>query len=299
MRHPGHCVGVIDVGSNTVRLLVATLAGEVLPVRQERAQLGLGEEVERLGRISPAGLERAASVVRSFARSAREAGAERLQVIVTSPGRQAANGKTLARVVSAASGAPARILSAQEEGQLAWEGAVTAARPHCEPVAVVDVGGGSTQVVVGTLDGGPAWSRSLDLGSLRLTARSLSADPPGKKAIAQARDEARAALDGFLAPLPRCALAVGGSARALRKVAGSRTLGTAELAEVLRILRKTPAAEVAETYGITLGRARTLAAGTILLSEVQRRLGDVELEVARAGLREGAALALLSEASAA
>src|SRR6185437_3568127 len=102
---------------------------------------------------------------RAFARAAREAGAERLQVIVTSPGRQAENGEVLARVVGAAAGAPARILSAEDEGRLAWDGAVGAARPQSEPVAVVDVGGGSTQVVVGTLESGPAWARSIDLGS--------------------------------------------------------------------------------------------------------------------------------------
>ena len=104
-------------------------------------------------------------------------------------------------------------------------------------------------------------------------------------------------LDGFAPPLPQAALAAGGTARALRKLVG-RELDAEELDAALRIICKLPAAKVASTFGLHERRARTLAAGVVIVSCLQARLG-VPLEVSRAGLREGAALALAREPAAA
>jgi exopolyphosphatase/guanosine-5'-triphosphate,3'-diphosphate pyrophosphatase len=163
-------------------------------------------------------------------------------------------------------------------------------------VAVCDVGGGSAEAVVGTADGGPAWSRSLDIGAVRLSERFLSNDPPGRRALIEARDEVERHLEGFTPPLPQAALATGGTARALRKLVGWE-LEAEEFDVALRILGNRPSAKVAKTFGLHAHRARTLAAGIVILSCLQGRLG-VPLEVSRAGLREGAALALLDELAA-
>lgn len=288
---------IVDVGSNTVRLLVAVSDGaNVEPVREEREHLLLGRAVERDGRLAAARIEDAARCTAAYARLARGLGAREVEVIVTAPGRQAGNGADLLRALAEASGARVRLLSPDEEGRLAFAGAVAAAESVAGSIAVCDTGGGSTEVVVGTVRGGPAWTRSYDLGAVRLTERFLPEDPPGKRALALAREEVQRQLSGFVPPLPQAALAAGGTARALRKMAG-RTLGPAELAEALRELCRRPSAKTGKAFGLHEHRVRTLPAGTIVLAAVQERLG-VPLEVSRAGLREGALLALLAELSA-
>lgn len=291
-------VGIVDVGSNTVRLLVAAAGDEgLMPVEEAREHLFLGEDVERDGRLSSPRIAEAARCTAGYADLARGRGAREVQVLVTAPGRQSANAKKLVRKLAAATGAPVRILSADEEGRLAFAGAVAAASDLPGTVAVCDVGGGSAEAVVGTPEGGPAWTRSLDIGAVRLTERFLAGDPPGKRALAAARDEVERHLDGFAPPLPQAALATGGTARSVRKLVG-RELEAGEFEAALRILGKRHSSKVAKTFGLHEHRARTLPAGVVILSCLQARLG-VPLEVSRAGLREGAALELLSRQAAA
>jgi exopolyphosphatase/guanosine-5'-triphosphate,3'-diphosphate pyrophosphatase len=277
-------LGVIDVGSNTVRLLV-TCRGR--PVLSQREMLRLGADVERLGQIPADKLEQAAAVVGGYGEVARAEGVEQLEVLITSPGRQALNGEELRRRLELAAGFPTRVLSAVEEGRLAFVGAVGVASPPLRRiVAVVDVGGGSAQIVVGTRSDGPAWARSIDLGSQRLTSRLLNADPPGWEAIEAGRVEAAGYLAALSPPAVRTAYVVGGSARALKRIVGPR-LGAEEIAEAVAILAATPTDQVARRYGIDAERTRTLAAGAVILACVQERLGAT-LKVVRGGLRDGA-----------
>ncbi len=281
-------VGVIDVGSNTVRLLLARGGSPVLNLREP---LGLGECVEQLGRIPDAKLADAARIVEHFADAGWAEGATQLEVLITSPGRQAANGHELLAAIRAASSAPARILSADEEGRLAFAGALSASggAPN-RPVAVVDVGGGSAQVAAGTRRTGAHWLRSIDLGSRRLTSRLLTDDPPGAARIAAARAEVEHSLGDFQPPATRSALAVGGSARALRRIVGGR-LGADELAEATAILSVTPQRDLIDRYDVNPQRAATLAGGAVILSVLQQHLG-ASMKVVRAGLRDGAVLQL-------
>jgi exopolyphosphatase/guanosine-5'-triphosphate,3'-diphosphate pyrophosphatase len=291
-------VAIVDVGSNTVRLLVASRSSDhVEPLREERAYLGLGAVVEREGRVPEEKIAQAANVARGFSRIARSLDADNVEVIVTAPGRLSDNADVLLAALACSTGWPVRILSADEEGRLAFAGALARADDLPESVAVCDVGGGSTEILVGTRSAGPVWGRSFELGSIRLTHRFFGSDPPDKRAVAALRAEVERRLAGIVPPLPQAALATGGSARALRKLVG-RTLGAEELAEAVRILRRRPAARIAATFELDLLRARTLAAGAIVLAEAQRRLA-VPFQVARGGLREGAALDLLAEAAAA
>jgi exopolyphosphatase / guanosine-5'-triphosphate,3'-diphosphate pyrophosphatase len=293
-------VGIVDVGANTLRLLVATCdeRGRVEPIGEDRRQLGLGEELERSGgRIGRDKLEAVGIAASAHVRRARKLGAGRILVLVTSPGRQAANADELLAALRDSTRCDVRVLSADEEGSLAWFGAVAAAQDLPETIAVCDVGGGSAQLVVGTASNGPSWARSIDLGSLRLTTRCFRHDPPTPVELSEALAEARRSFAGLTPPLPLAALATGGTARALRRIVGDR-LDEAELAVALRKLAKRSTRQIAKEFGVDRARARTLPAGAVLLSEVQRRLA-VPLTTARGGLREGAALMLLEEAAAA
>jgi exopolyphosphatase/guanosine-5'-triphosphate,3'-diphosphate pyrophosphatase len=291
-------VAVVDVGSNTIRLLVAEPNGRgVKSVRERKAIVGLGAEVALSGSIPPAKIEEASAAVAAFTAEARELGCVRLSVVVASPGRQAGNASELVARLDRAAGQRVQVLSRDEEGQLAWEGALSRFEGFDGSVAVCDVGGGSTQIAFGLAGHEPVWLRSIDVGSLRLTARLVRDDPPGKKAIAAAAAEVQRELDGHPVPLPMRALAVGGTARAVRKLVG-KSLGESELSKAIRVLAKEPNAAVAADFGIDPLRARTMAAGAVVLAELQRRLG-VPLEVVPAGLREGVALSLVAQQSAA
>jgi exopolyphosphatase/guanosine-5'-triphosphate,3'-diphosphate pyrophosphatase len=295
-RHHGDVpVGVIDVGSNTVRLKVAHDGDGLVSVRE---MLRLGADVEQHGRISDAKLAETVAVVRRFADLARSHGATELDILLTSPGRQAENGADLRDALARAAICEARILSSVEEGLLAFSGALSVATPPAgRLVAVVDVGGGSAQVVVGSRRDGPVWARSIDIGSQRLTSRLLGDDPPGLEALAAARAEVGRHLEDFDAPSPRLSLAVGGSARAIRRIAGSR-LGPEELGRVIHLLATTTSQRLVDEHGVDPDRVRTIAAGTLILSELQQRLGT-PLKVVRAGLREGALLELSERRAAA
>ena len=291
-------VAIVDVGANTLRLLVAGPSGRrVVPVHEEREQLGLGEEVERYGYLSAAKVARAVQVAREQTRKARQLGCERVQIVVTSPGRQAANGDEFVEALGRAAGVPTRILTAEEEGGLAWEGAVAALDEVPESVAVCDVGRGSTQLVVGTREDGPGWVRSVDLGSLRLTERLLTADPPSPEAVAAAQAEIAEAFASVVPPVAKQGLATGGTARALRRITGG-VLDSAAIASAIEELSQLKRAKAAKRYGVTPQRATTLLAGTLLFAEAQQRLG-VALEPARGGVREGSAQALFRESASA
>jgi exopolyphosphatase/guanosine-5'-triphosphate,3'-diphosphate pyrophosphatase len=255
-------------------------------------QLGLGEEIELTGRVSQGKLRAVTRTAKAQLRRARKLGCDRVEVLVTSPGRQSANAADLLAALDAAGPAAIRVLSAEEEARLGWIGAVAGASDLPETIAVCDVGGGSTQIVVGTLTRGPEWAHSFDVGSLRLTHRLLADDPPLVASVAAARAEAVRELAPGTPPIPQAALATGGTARALRRIVG-RSLDHEALETAILTLVGRKRRQISKTHGVDPARARTLLAGTIILSEAQRRVG-VPLEVARGGIREGAALTLLA-----
>jgi hypothetical protein len=199
-------------------------------------------------------------VTGEYARIARKLGVRELETVVTAPGRQGDSPDRLIDAIHQATGAEVRVVSAEDEGRLAFAGAVSRANPGEGVVAVCDVGGGSTEVVVGTELLGPAWVRSVDLGSLRLTAALLPSDPPTAAEIDAAREAVRNGLAELEPPPPEIALATGGSARTLARVIGHE-YGHTELEEVVEVLASRPAAESADILDIRPTRARTLLAG--------------------------------------
>jgi exopolyphosphatase / guanosine-5'-triphosphate,3'-diphosphate pyrophosphatase len=285
--------GVIDIGSNTMRLLVARHGRRGLdPILSRRAYVGLATDIERDGWITDEKLAQVQELAARYTVLARDSGADRLEVLVTSPGRQSGNAPELHAALAKATGGRLRQLSAEEEGRLAYAGAVGACRSVPESIAVIDLGGGSTQVMVGTREA-PAWLRSLDLGSLRLTERFVHSNPPIPSVLDAVACVVEKEFESLTPPLPISALATGGTARALRRMVGRR-LGVKNLNAVLALLTAKTAEEVAADYDVPVERARVLPAGTIVLREAHRRLG-VKLEVARGGVREGALRGVLAE----
>ena len=190
-----------------------------------------------------------------------------------------------------------RVLSCDEEGRYAYEGAAAMLEREPKILAVCDIGGGSTEVVVGLRDLGPVYLRSFDIGSMRLTSRFFDGRPDRRPGRGRARLRAPAA------GRPRRSCADGGArdgrhGRARFARSPGRNLDADRLEEVIAELSSRPRSRIAAAYGLERSRARTILAGALILAEVQRRL-DVPFEVARGGLREGAALALARVAAAA
>jgi exopolyphosphatase/guanosine-5'-triphosphate,3'-diphosphate pyrophosphatase len=233
--------------------------------------------------------------VRRFGARAASLGADQLEVVVTAPGRRAANADELVRALAEGANARVRVLSAEDEGLFAFEGTIAGLKRIPESVAVCDSGGGSTELVVGVA-GEPHWIRSVDVGSL--TVRSLlPEDPPGRQAVEEARAYVRERLDGIAPPIPKAAYATGGSARALRRMVG-RTLDAQGLDDAISKLTKRRSGEIASKHGVDERRAWTLVGGAIVLAEMQLRIG-IPFEVARTGMREGVAALAFSELAAA
>jgi exopolyphosphatase/guanosine-5'-triphosphate,3'-diphosphate pyrophosphatase len=291
-------VAVIDVGSNTARLLVADVDGRrVTQARRERHYLRLGDDVHALGRIGSAKLDEAVRVARRYARLARKAGAERLETIVTAPGRQAANGVTLIEALAGATEASVVQLDGDDEGRLAWEGAVARMDDPPECVAVIDLGGGSCELAVGRPGAGTEWVRSIDAGSLRITRAHLGSQNPDAEQILEAGNAIRRLIGSIDPPRPDATVAVGGTARAIGRLLGPQFDGR-QLDELVGVLRRVPTETIVDVHGVTPDRAETMIGGTLVLAELAFRL-ESPLEVGRGGLREGAALALARAARAA
>jgi exopolyphosphatase/guanosine-5'-triphosphate,3'-diphosphate pyrophosphatase len=280
-------IGVVDVGSNTTRLLLARVDGGVIvPLEKARVRLALAAEIERTGVVSDVSIAAAAKAVGKLCALARRGGAESLDVFLTAPGRQSANAEELVEVITKASSHAVRILSTEEEGRFAYAGAVaTADIALPRRIAVCDVGGASTEVVVGDPKSDPRWVQSVDVGSVRLTERG-----------GDQKAEAARAFACVAPPMVEAALAVGGSARAARRLVGP-WLGSSELAEALRIVETKREQTISRRYGVHRTRAKILPAGLVLLAEVQERIG-VPLHVCDGGIREGAVLATVAELAA-
>ncbi len=272
----------VDIGTNTTRVLVAEVKdGRLTEVLQRRAftRIGLQPEipVEKIDEVS--------RVVADQVALAREAGAEGIRVVATAAIRTAVNREEFLAGMSV----EVEVLDGAEEARMAFLGATrTLGSDLPGNVAVVDVGGGSTEIAVGTLADGVRWSSSFLVGSGVLADRYLLSDPPSLVELRAARDHVMDVLATRAFPAADCAVAVGGSAASLRKVVGE-ALEPTSLDRALGMLCGGPAATVARTFALDALRVKLLPAGILILDAAAQRL-DRPLQIGRGGLREGVLL---------
>lgn len=287
---------VIDVGSNTIHLLVGVVEdGRVLPVTGEKVTARLGAGVDTTGRIEDARIPLAAEAIGLFARIAALNGAPEPAVLATSAVRDAENGPELVEEVRERYRLSMRLVSGEEEAILGFRGAISALEAGLlgpeAPVLVVDLGGGSMQLIFGSVAGGPERRVSLQLGSNRTTERFVRGDPPGNGQLKELRKAAQAMLPDWELPEETGVVAVGGSARAMLRLSRGRKLTKERLRALAKEASAVPAAELARREGLTPERARVLPAAISTLEAVLRGYDRGRLLVARGGVREGAILA--------
>jgi exopolyphosphatase/guanosine-5'-triphosphate,3'-diphosphate pyrophosphatase len=280
----------IDIGSNTTRLLVAECGGSrLLEVHQERSFTKIGRDLRADGTIGPEKIAEVCRVVSAQLRTARELGAVDVRCVATASIRRAHNGEQLADAIRArCDGLRVEILSGEAEARLAFIGVAAALdREPPGPLAVVDVGGGSCELVVGQAPSAIIWWVSLPIGSGDLAAQ-LQADPPSSVELASARSRAEELLVGLQPPETTLAVAVGGSATSLRRLAGP-ALDNAAFERALQLLATNEAQDLARRFALDVNRVRLLPAGITLLRAVSELFGS-PLLVGRGGLREGVLL---------
>jgi exopolyphosphatase / guanosine-5'-triphosphate,3'-diphosphate pyrophosphatase len=284
---------VVDVGSNTIHLLVGSVeGGRVMPVAGEKVSARLGAGVEETGKIVPERLELAAQAIAMFARVAELNGAPDPAVLATSAVRDAENGPELAGRVEELSGLRMRLISGDEEAELGFKGAVSAVGESWEgPALVVDLGGGSAQLIVGEVSSGPLMQVSLPLGTNRTTERFVDNDPPKKKALRALDEHVKGMIPGWSLASRVPVVAVGGSARAMARLTRD-ALTVERLRELAAEICERPSTALARETGLPPERARVLPAAITTLAAILEHFGKEELTVARGGIREGALLAL-------
>jgi len=287
----------IDIGSNTTRVLVAEpVDGQLKKVMEQRAYTRINRAVDGDGEIPAEKVAEVAEVVATQVRLARELGAERIRAVATAAIREAANGEEVARRIGEAAGVSIEILSDEEEGRLSFIGATKAlGHPVEGKIGVVDVGGGSTEVILGTVADGVEAVRSWRVGSGALADELIASDPPSAAEIRKVRDRIDDIFEGVEVEQPAQAVAVGGSATSLRRLVGA-VLEYETLERGIRVLASDPAAEVAKRFELDPERVRILATGVLLLEKLSELLGQ-PLQIGKGGLREGVVLDLLNGSS--
>ena len=286
--------GAIDIGSNTTRVLVAEpVDGQLKKVMEQRAYTRINKALDADGAIVPEKVSEVAQVVATQVRLARELGADVIRAVATAAVRESSNAEWAADRIGEVAGVPIEVLTEQEEGRLAFIGATkTLGHPVEGTVGVVDVGGGSTEVVLGTVPDGVEQVRSWQIGSGTLADELISADPPSAAEIRRIRERIDENFEDVAIEHPSQAVAVGGSATSLRRLVGA-VLEYETLERGIRVLSGDPADDVARRFELDPTRVRILPTGVLLLEKVSELLGQ-PLQIGKGGLREGVILGLLN-----
>jgi exopolyphosphatase / guanosine-5'-triphosphate,3'-diphosphate pyrophosphatase len=297
-------VAVVDIGTNSTRLLVAEVAGgSVREIERLTNVTRLGEGVDSSGRLLPEAIERVLRTCVDYRAAIDRHGAERTVAVLTSAVRDADNGPELERALSERFGFEAETISGEREAKLTYLGA-TSARDHPSPLLVLDIGGGSTELVVGSGQA-PTFHVSTQAGSVRHTERNLLSDPPRSEELVRCAEEIRGEIERAVPAEVRREVA-GGVA-----VAGTPTSFAAidqrldpydrdrvdgyrlEIEACERILGELaalPARQRRDVTGLHPDRAPTIVAGGVILLETMRLFGLESIEVSEHDILEGAAL---------
>jgi exopolyphosphatase/guanosine-5'-triphosphate,3'-diphosphate pyrophosphatase len=298
-------VAAVDLGTNSTRLLVADVEdGKIVDVARETHVTRLGEGVDQRRRLLPVPVTRVRNVLTDYRRTLESLGAERTLAIATSAIRDAENGESFLGEIEWSYGFATQLLSGHDEALMMFRG-VTAERELDAGTVIVDVGGGSTELVAGEPDG-VRWHDSLDIGSVRLTERFLRSDPPTKDELDACADAVRALLaervPDELRSGTRSAVGVAGTitsiaalALGLKEYDRDRVHGfelTAEaLEEQLRRLASVPLEERRGMRPLDPDRAPVIVAGAVIVRKALAFFGLDALEISERDILDGAALA--------
>ena len=262
----------------------------------------LGQGVDRTGELAPEALERTRLALVDYAATCRELGAQRVRMVATSATRDARNRDAFTALVVDALGVPPEVVSGHEEAALSFDGATRGLDPDAGPFLVMDIGGGSTELVLGTAS--PDAALSVDVGCVRLTERHLADDPPTPAQVAAATADVDAALVLVRAAVPveqaRTAVGLAGSvttvaamALALEAYDAERIhlsrISAADVADVTARLLAMTRAERAALAVVHPGRVDVIGAGALVLATLVDRLGLPEVVVSEADILDGIA----------
>jgi exopolyphosphatase/guanosine-5'-triphosphate,3'-diphosphate pyrophosphatase len=308
--HPersGEAVAAIDVGTNSVRLLVAhPTHADLVELSRDMIITRLGQGVDRTKRLDPEALQRTLDVLQRFVRRASALGAVRIRVAATSAVRDASNREELFEVVTTLAGAPPEVLTGEHEASLSFLGA-TRGLDHPSPFLVFDIGGGSTELVLGTDQ--PEAAVSVDTGSVRITERVGPADPPSGediRAMSELAAEALASAERVVPPTRAATLVgVAGTTTTIQAIAlglpfydpeaiHRTVLSLAEAERVAADLARMTVSERAALPVMAPGREDVIVAGSLILLEIFRRWGFKECVVSERDLLDGLVIEMLA-----
>jgi exopolyphosphatase/guanosine-5'-triphosphate,3'-diphosphate pyrophosphatase len=302
----GERIAVVDLGTNSTRLLVANVAGGRVEELERHTEITrLGERVDSAGKLAPAAMKRVFETVESFRERIDAHGAEKIVGVATSAVRDAKNGEAFRQELADRFGVEARTISGAEEARLSFLGATSGRPVGGDPLLVLDIGGGSTEFVIGVPGSDPTFYVSTAAGSVRQTERHLADDPPTETQLASVAGEVAAIIE---AEVPRAVrrdaaagIAVAGTATQLAavdqrleqydpdRVHGYR-LDRYAVEEILAHLAALPLAERRAIIGLNPARAPTIVAGAIILREAMRAFDFDWMETSEADILHGAAL---------
>ena len=302
---------VIDVGTNSIKLLVADVRGrEVTPVHEESKQTRLGQGFYDTRRLQPENVARTAEAVAGFAAFARQKNAVSIRVIATSAARDAMNPTDLTRAIEQASGLKTEIISGAREAEWAFLGVATDAELATQPLLLLDVGGGSTEFIVGR-GARKHFAHSFPLGTVRLLEKFPPSDPPTPAEFAACRDWLKQFLHHEVRPQLEPALSqergpiqlvgTGGTTSILARVEKKldhfdrdqieRTVLTLDQVVAHRQwFWRLPLAERREIIGLPKQRADVILTGVLIFEAVMEVFGLTELRVSTRGLRFAAVM---------
>lgn len=303
-------IAAIDCGTNTIKLLLGDPAEDPSGVRRESRMIRLGQGVDATGRLAPEALERAWSAIDEFAASIRDAGVERVRFCATSATRDASNAAAFAAGVRARLGIDPEVLSGEEEARLAFDGAVRGVAglaPLTGPVLVVDVGGGSTELILGDAATGPSIAHSMDIGSVRLHERHVRHDPITASEVAAIVSDIDSALADCPVDPARAAtvICVAGTHTTMaagvlglevydREAIHGRRLAVPDVQRLVGSLLEMTVGERRALGWMHPGRADVIDAGALIVSGVLGRLSVPDVVVAETDILDGIAWSLLS-----
>ena len=296
-------LAAIDIGTNSTKMTVADVAddGALTVVAEEADVTRLGEGVDAARRLSDGAMARTLEAIVRFARQAREQGAEAVLGAGTSALRDAANGADFLAQVKERAGLDVQIITGDREAQLAYAAVrsdATLAIPSEASLLVFDIGGGSTEFILGDA-AGVGRHRSLDIGAVRLSERFLPSDPPTAYELEQARQFARAACETFPTPdAPPLVAGIGGTAVNVAAVTQGlaqpdpdalhgATLAHADVSAALDRFTRLPLAERRQIPGLEPKRADVIIAGALILDTLLTYFGADHFTLSARGLRYG------------